>query len=253
PDVKFSAELGAEEFSDIDFLLDVLRAAGVAVSDIHFTVLLNALEKVGGKADLVGLVKALEKVRDPLSALAVDMIYGRLKAMAMAQPAQLPASGIVVVTTYGSESPSAVMRLIAWLFAYAVWAKQTCPNPPCKPRLEIYIDEAHLLLRHLEALALAWRGLRKYGVRLVAMSQDVAEFGGPLSTIIANSDTKAVLAIDPSQLQNIARAVQIDVSVLERVAGEFLPGERYGVVRFGGRAPIFIKLAQPSDVKKQQK
>ena len=251
PSIKFSAELGDEEFSDVDFILDVLRAAGVAVSDLHFTVLLNALEKAGGKADLVGLVKALERVRDPLSALAVDMIYGRIKAMAMAAPIAPPTSGVVVVTTYGSESPSAVMRLIAWLFAYAVWAKQTCPTPPCPPRLEIYIDEAHLLLRHLEALALAWRGLRKYGVRLVAMSQDVAEFGGPLSTIIANSDTKAVLAIDPSQLQNIAKAVQIDVSVLERVAGEFLPGERYGVVRFGGRAPIFIKLAQPADLAKK--
>ncbi|ABP51024.1 MAG: ATP-binding protein [Pyrobaculum arsenaticum] len=248
PRIKFSVEGGGEEFSDVDLLLDVLRAAGVAVADVHYTVLLNALERAGGSADLPSLVTALSRIRDPLNALAVDMIAGRIKALARAEPIDLPTSGLVVVTTYGAESPHAVMRLITWLFSYAVWAKQTCPRPPCKPRLEIYIDEAHLLLRHLEALALAWRGLRKYGVRLVALSQDVAEFGGPLSTIIANSDTKAVLAIDPTQLQNISRAVGVDPSVLERVATEALPEERYAVVRFGGRAPVFIRLIRPEDL-----
>lgn len=248
PRIKFSVEGGEEEFSDVDLLLDVLRAAGVAVADVHYTVILNALERAGGSADLPSLVTALSRIRDPLNALAVDMIAGRIKALARAEPIDLPTSGLVVVTTYGAESPHAVMRLVTWLFSYAVWAKQTCPRPPCKPRLEVYIDEAHLLLRHLEALALAWRGLRKYGVRLVALSQDVAEFGGPLSTIIANSDTKAVLAIDPTQLHRISQATGIDATVLERVATEALPEERYAVVRFGGRAPMFIRLIRPQDL-----
>ncbi|MEM4898448.1 MAG: hypothetical protein QXR18_09675, partial [Pyrobaculum sp.] len=60
--------------------------------------------------------------------------------------------------------------------------------------------------------------------------------------------TKAVLAIDPTQLQNISRAVGVDPSVLERVATEALPEERYAVVRFGGRAPIFIRLIRPQDL-----
>ncbi|MEM0464928.1 helicase HerA domain-containing protein, partial [Pyrobaculum sp.] len=248
PSVKFALETGEEEFSDVDLLLDILRAAGVAVSDLHYTVLLNALERAGGSADLKTLAAALSRIRDPLNALAVDLVLGRIKSLARAEEAEPPTRGIVVVTTYGTETPAAVMRLIAWLFAYALWAKRTCHRPPCKPRLEIYIDEAHLLLRNLEALALAWRGLRKYGVRLVAISQDVSEFAGALSAIIANSDTKAVLAIDPTALNNVARAVGVDPSVLERVATEALPEERYAVIRFGGRAPVFIKLAKPEDV-----
>ncbi|MEM0483347.1 MAG: hypothetical protein QW434_01395 [Pyrobaculum sp.] len=247
PEMAFSADSGEEGPSDADLLLDILRAAGVAVHDVHYTVILNALERAGGSADLAGLVGALARIRDPLSAMAVDSIYGRLKSLARARPAGLATSGAVAVTTYGDEGPASVMRLVSWLFAYALWAKRACPRPPCGPKLEIYIDEAHLLLRNLEALALAWRGLRKFGVRLVAISQDVQEFG-PLSTIIANSDTKAVLAIAPEQLERVSRAVQIDRSVLERVATESLPGERHAVVRFGGRAPIFIRLARPEDV-----
>ncbi|MGC9052014.1 helicase HerA domain-containing protein, partial [Pyrobaculum sp.] len=49
---------------DIDLLLDVLRAAGVQVLDVHFTVLLNAVQRCGGSASLRQLPECLLKVRD---------------------------------------------------------------------------------------------------------------------------------------------------------------------------------------------
>ena len=240
-----------EDFSGIDMILDILRAGGVNVTNVHFTALLNTLDAAGGKANLPKIVETLRMMRDPrtardpLLAIEIDEIYGRLKALAAAKTVELPAKGIVVVTTEGDEEPHSVMRLISWLFAYTLWAKRTCPTAQCPLRLEIYVDEAHLLLRHLEMLARMWRGLRKFGVRLVAMSQDVDEFGGPLSAIIANSDTKAILAIDPTQLPYIAQTMQIDPKVLERVASESVPEERHAVLRVGGRAPIYITLAKP--------
>lgn len=226
---------------DVDFILDILRAAGTAVYDVHYTVLYSALERCGGSASLSKLPDCVLAVRDLSNAWAVDGIYGRLLSLARSEVATVPSADVVVVHTEGDSSPGDVMRLITWLYYFVAQAKRTCPNPPCPLRIVVAIDEAHVLLKHLDALVKAYREVRKFGVIVATMTQSVRDVP---RDVIENSGVVAVLAIDPSALQETAYAVHIDPKVLERVAVESLPEERIGVVRFGGRAPIFVRLAK---------
>ncbi|MEM1597932.1 MAG: DUF87 domain-containing protein [Pyrobaculum sp.] len=130
----------------VDYLLDVLRAAGVQVFDVHYTVLLNAVSKCGGSVPLERLPECLSRVRDVTTAWAVDAVYGRLLALAKAQKARVPEAPVVVVHTEGDTTPGDVMRLVAWLYYFIAEAKRACPNPPCPYRLLLAIDEGHVLL-----------------------------------------------------------------------------------------------------------
>ena len=240
---RFSPPL-AVGLDDVDYLLDVLRAAGVAVYDVHYTVLLRAVEKCGGEAPLARLPDCLMAVRDITNAWAVDGIYGRLRLLAFAQTADVSVEGRrwVVVHTGGSTSPGDVMRLVAWLYFFVAWGKRTCPRPPCPLRLLLAIDEGHVLMRHLDALVKAYRELRKFGVAVATLTQSVRDLP---RDVVENAGLVAVLAIDPSAVAETAAATGIDARVLERVAYESLPEERVAVVRFGGRAPIYIRLPPP--------
>jgi len=131
---------------------------------------------------------------------------------------------------------------VAWLYFFVAWGKRTCPRPPCPLRLLLAIDEGHVLMRHLDALVKAYRELRKFGVAVATMTQSVRDVP---RDVVENAGIVAVLAIDPSAVAETAAATGIDARVLERVAYESLPEERAAVVRFGGRAPIYIRLPRP--------
>jgi len=238
----YAPPLRLTDAEDVDLLLDVLRASGIQVYDVHYTVLYNALSKCGGTT-LSQLPDCLLKVRDLTTAWAVDAVYGRLAALAALKTAQVDPSRPLVVHTAGSTTPDARMKLILWAIWLVVTAKAACPKPPCKTRWLLFIDEAHALMRDVSYIASVWRELRKFGVSAVLATQSVSDIPQPL---IENSGVKAVLAIEPEAVPVVAQRLYIPQSVVQRVAYEALPEERYAIVRIEGRAPIYVRLHPPT-------
>ena len=242
---RYAPPLVLKDEDDIDILLDALRAAGVQIFDAHFTVLLEALRRAANERDasLSNVLRHLRQLRaDPAFAFAVDSIYGRLAVMAQMQPAKIDLSKPVVVHSEGDTSPSSVMKLALWITYFAVTAKATCPKPPCKMRMFLVVDEGHVLLKNMDALAKTWRETRKFGVEAAVFSQSVADIP---RDIIENSGIKFILAIEPEAVPETSARLHIDPSRLQRVAYEGLPEERVGLVRIEAKSPIFVKIYPP--------
>jgi len=230
---------------DVDLLLDILRAAGIQIFDAHFTVLLEALRRAAQEKDTSyrNIVKHLEALRrDPAFAFAIDSILGRLATLAQMQMAKVDLAKPLVVHTSGDTSPSSTMKLVAWIIWLVTEAKATCPNPPCKMRLFLVVDEGHILMKNTLVLSRTWREHRKFGVEAAVFTQSIAEIPQDL---IENSGVKIVLAVEPEAVPYIEQRLHIDRSVVERVAYESLPEERVGIARVEGRAPIYIRLTPP--------
>jgi DNA helicase HerA-like ATPase len=134
------------------------------------------------------------------------------------------------------------MKLVAWIIWLVTEAKATCPNPPCKMRLFLVIDEGHILMRNVATLSKTWREHRKFGVEAAIFTQSIMEIPQDL---IENSGVKVVLAIEPEAVPHIEQRLHIDRTVAERVAYESLPEERVGILRVEGRAPIYVRLIPP--------
>ncbi len=230
---------GAE---DVDLLLDVLRASGVQIYDVHFTVLYNALSC--GPTPLSKLPDCLLKTRDLSNAWAVDAVYGRLAALAAMKTAKVDPAKPLVVHTAGSTAPDSRMKLILWTVWLVATAKRSCPEPPCRTRWLLFIDEGHALMRDVSYIVSVWRELRKFGVSAVLATQSVADIPQPL---VENSGLKIVLAVEPEAVPQISQRLYMPQSVLQRVAYEALPEERYAVVRAEGRAPIYVRLHPPPE------
>ena len=230
---------------DVDLLLDILRAAGIQIFDAHFTVLLEALRRAAQEKDTSyrNILKHLEALRrDPAFAFAIDSIFGRLAVLAQMRVAKVDLSKPLVVHTGGDTSPSSVMKLVAWIIWLVTEAKATCPNPPCKMRLFLVVDEGHVLMKNTLVLSRTWREHRKFGVEAAVFTQSIIEIPQDL---IENSGVKVVLAIEPEAVPHIEQRLHIDRAVVERVAYESLPEERVGIVRVEGRAPIYVRLIPP--------
>jgi hypothetical protein len=230
---------------DVDLLLDILRAAGIQIFDAHFTVLLEALRRASQEGDTSyrNILKHLEALRrDPALAFAIDSIYGRLATLAQMRVAKVDLSKPLVVHTSGDTSPSSTMKLVAWIIWLVTEAKATCPNPPCKMRLFLVVDEGHILMKNTLVLSRTWREHRKFGVEAAVFTQSIMEIPQDL---IENSGVKVVLAIEPEAVPYIEQRLHIDRTVVERVAYESLPEERVGIIRVEGRAPIYVKLTPP--------
>ncbi|MFZ8842351.1 MAG: ATP-binding protein [Pyrobaculum sp.] len=244
---RYAPPLVLRDENDADGVLDTLRAAGVHIYDAHFTVLFEALRRAAqeGDASLGNVLKHLRQLRaDPAFAFAVDSIYGRLSVMAQMQPAKIDLSRPIVVHSEGDTSPSSVMKLALWIIYFAVAAKAACPKPPCGMRMLLAIDEGHVLLKNMDALAKTWREVRKFGVEAAVFSQSVADIP---RDILENSGVKFVLAIEPEAVPETAARLHIDPSRLQRVAYEGLPEERVGLARVEARSPIFIKIYPPPE------
>jgi len=244
---RYAPPLVLRDENDADGVLDALRAAGVYIYDAHFTVLFEALRRAAQERDasLGNVLKHLRQLRaDPAFAFAVDSIYGRLSVMAQMQPAKIDLSRPIVVHSEGDTSPSSVMKLALWIIYFAVAAKAACPKPPCRMRMFLAIDEGHVLLKNMDALAKTWREVRKFGVEAAVFSQSVADIP---RDIIENSGVKYVLAIEPEAVPETAARLHIDPSRLQRVAYEGLPEERVGLVRVEARSPIFVKIYPPPE------
>ncbi len=230
---------------DVDLLLDILRAAGTQIFDAHFTVLLEALRRAAQEKDTSyrNILKHLEALRrDPAFAFAIDSILGRLATLAHMRMAKVDLTKPLVVHTSGDTSPSSTMKLVAWIIWLVTEAKATCPNPPCKMRLFLVVDEGHILMKNTLVLSRTWREHRKFGVEAAVFTQSIAEIPQDL---IENSGVKVVLAIEPEAVPHIEHRLHIDRTVVERVAYESLPEERVGIVRVEGRAPIYVRLTPP--------
>jgi hypothetical protein len=230
---------------DVDLLLDILRAAGIQIFDAHFTVLLEALRRAAQEKDTSyrNIVKHLETLRsDPAFAFAIDSILGRLATLAQMQMAKVDLAKPLVVHTSGDTSPSSTMKLVTWIIWLVTEAKATCPNPPCKMRLFLVVDEGHILMKNTLVLSRTWREHRKFGVEAAVFTQSIAEIPQDL---IENSGVKIVLAVEPEAVPYIEQRLHIDRTVVERVAYESLPEERVGIARVEGRAPIYIRLTPP--------
>jgi hypothetical protein len=244
---RYAPPLVLKDEDDVDILLDALRAAGIQIFDAHFTVLLEALRRAAqeGDASLGNVLKHLRQLRsDPAFAFAVDSIYGRLAVMAQMQPAKVDLSKPVVVHSEGDTSPSSIMKLALWITYFAVISKATCPKPPCKMRMFLVIDEGHVLLKNMDALAKTWREVRKFGVEAAVFSQSVADIP---RDIIENSGVKFVLAIEPEAVPETSARLHIDPSRLQRIAYEGLPEERVGLVRVESRSPVFVRIYPPPE------
>jgi len=244
---RYAPPLVLSDEDDVDILLDALRAAGVQIFDAHFTVLLEALRRAAneGDASLGNVLKHLRQLRaDPAFAFAVDSIYGRLAVMAQMQPAKIDLSRPAVVHSEGDTSPSSVMKLALWITYFAVASKAACPKPPCKMRMLLAVDEGHVLLKNMDALAKTWREVRKFGVEAAVFSQSVADIP---RDIVENSGAKFILAIEPEAVPETAARLHIDPSRLQRVAYEGLPEERVGLVRIEARSPVFVKIYPPPE------
>jgi hypothetical protein len=244
---RLAPPLVLKDEDDVDILLDALRAAGIQIFDAHFTVLLETLRRATqeGDASLGNVLRHLRQLRaDPAFAFAVDSIYGRLAVMAQMQPAKVDLSKPIVVHSEGDTSPSSIMKLALWITYFAVAAKATCPKPPCKMRMFLAVDEGHVLLKNMDALAKTWREVRKFGVEAAVFSQSVADLP---RDILENSGVKFVLAIEPEAVPETAARLHIDPSRLQRVAYEGLPEERVGLVRIEARSPIFVKIYPPPE------
>ena len=244
---RHAPPLALKDEDDVDILLDALRAAGIQIFDAHFTVLLEALRRAAqeGDAFLGNVLRHLRQLRaDPAFAFAVDSIYGRLAVLAQMQAAKVDLSKPVVVHSEGDTSPSSIMKLALWITYFAVVSKATCPKPPCKMRMLLVVDEGHVLLKNMDALAKTWREVRKFGVEAAVFSQSVADIP---RDIIENSGVKFVLAIEPEAVPETAARLHIDPSRLQRVAYEGLPEERVGLVRIEARSPVFAKIYPPPE------
>ena len=251
PDVQiidarhFMPPLRLTDEDDVDLLLDVLRAAGIQIFDAHFTVLLEALRRAAQEKDASyrNILKHLEALRrDPAFAFAIDSILGRLATLAQMRMAKVDLTKPLVVHTSGDTSPSSTMKLVAWIIWLVTEAKATCPNPPCKMRLFLVVDEGHILMKNTLVLSRTWREHRKFGVEAAVFTQSVAEIPQDL---IENSGVKVILAIEPEAVPHIEQRLHIDRTVVERVAYEALPEERIGIIRVEGRAPIYVRLMPP--------
>ncbi|MFZ8838914.1 MAG: helicase HerA domain-containing protein [Pyrobaculum sp.] len=230
---------------DVDLLLDILRAAGIQIFDAHFTVLLEALRRAAQEKDTSyrNILKNLEALRrDPAFAFAIDSILGRLATLAHMRMAKVDLSKPLVVHTSGDTSPSSTMKLVSWIIWLVTEAKATCPNPPCKMRLYLVVDEGHILMKNTLVLSRTWREHRKFGVEAAVFTQSIAEIPQDL---IENSGVKVVLAIEPEAVPHIEQRLHVDRTVVERVAYESLPEERVGIIRVEGRAPIYVRLTPP--------
>jgi hypothetical protein len=230
---------------DVDLLLDMLRAAGIQIFDAHFTVLLEALRRAAQEKDTSykNILKHLEVLRrDPAFAFAIDSIYGRLATLAQMRVAKVDISKPLVVHTSGDTSPSSTMKLMMWIIWLVTEAKATCPNPPCRMRLFLVIDEGHILMKNVTTLSKTWREHRKFGVEAAIFTQSIMEIPQDL---IENSGVKVVLAVEPEAVPYIEQRLHIDRTVVERVAYESLPEERIGIIRAEGRAPIYVRLIPP--------
>ncbi len=189
------------------------------------------------------VLKHLETLRrDPASVFAIDSIYGRLATLAQMRMATVDSTKPLVAHTNGDTSPSSTMKLVTWIIWLVAEAKATCPNPPCKMRLFLAIDEGHILMKNTLVLSRTWREHRKFGVKAAVFTQSIAEIPQDL---IENSGVKVVLAIEPEAVPYIEQRLHIDRTVVERVAYESLPKERVGIVRVEGRAPIYVRLMSP--------
>jgi hypothetical protein len=230
---------------DVDLLLDILRAAGIQIFDAHFTVLLEALRRAAQEGDTSyrNILKHLETLRrDPAFAFAIDSIYGRLATLAHMRVAKVDLTKPLVVHTSGDTSPSSTMKLVTWIIWLVTEAKATCPNPPCKMRLFVVVDEGHILMKNTLVLSRTWREHRKFGVEAAVFTQSIAEIPQDL---IENSGVKVVLAIEPEAVPHVEQRLHIDRTVAERAAYESLPEERIGIIRVEGRAPIYVRLTPP--------
>jgi hypothetical protein len=230
---------------DVDLLLDILRAAGIQIFDAHFTVLLEALRRAAEQGDTSyrNILKHLEALRrDPAFAFAIDSILGRLATLAHMRMAKVDLAKPLVVHTGGDTSPSSTMKLVAWIIWLVTEAKAACPNPPCKMRLFLVVDEGHILMKNTLVLSRTWREHRKFGVEAAVFTQSIMEIPQDL---IENSGVKVVLAIEPEAVPHVEQRLHIDRTVVERVAYESLPEERVGILRVEGRAPIYVRLTPP--------
>ena len=230
---------------DVDLLLDILRAAGIQIFDAHFTVLLEALRRAAQEKDTSyrSILKHLEALRrDPAFALAIDSIFGRLATLAQMRMAKVDLTKPLVVHTSGDTSPSSTMKLVAWIIWLVTEAKATCPNPPCKMRLFLVVDEGHILMKNALVLSRTWREHRKFGVEAAVFTQSIIEIPQDL---IENSGVKVVLAVEPEAVPYVEQRLHIDRTVVERVAYESLPEERVGIIRVEGRAPLYVRLKPP--------
>jgi hypothetical protein len=242
---RYMPPLRLTEEDDVDLLLDALRAAGIQIFDAHFTVLLEALRRAAQEKDTSykNILKHLETLRrDPAFAFAIDSIYGRLATLAQMRVAKVDLTKPLVIHTGGDTSPSSVMKLVTWTIWLVTEAKATCPNPPCRTRLFLVVDEGHVLMKNVLVLSRTWREHRKFGVEAAIFTQSVTEIPQDL---IENSGVKIVLAIEPEAVPHIEQRLHIDRTVVERVAYESLPEERVGIVRVEGRAPIYVRLISP--------
>jgi hypothetical protein len=230
---------------DVDLLLDILRAAGIQIFDAHFTVLLEALRRAAQEKDTSyrNILKHLEALRrDPAFAFAIDSILGRLAMLAQMRMAKADLTKPLVVHTSGDTSPSSTMKLVAWIIWLVTEAKAACPNPPCKMRLFLVVDEGHILMKNTLVLSRTWREHRKFGVEAAVFTQSIIEIPQDL---IENSGVKVVLAVEPEAVPHIEQRLHIDRTVVERVAYESLPEERIGIIRVEGRAPLYVRLKPP--------
>lgn len=227
------------ESDDADLVLDVLRAAGVQVYDLHYTVLLNAIDTCGGRAELGQLPECLKHVRSIENAWAIDSILGRLIDISRARPTALVPDAVVHVG--GESSPSATMRMVLWLIAYVIHARSQCPRPPCPYRWFIVVDEAHRLLKNVAFLPSIWRELRKFGIVLSIATQSLRDV--PVE-ILENSGLHLVLAVQQVAVPEVASVLHIDPRVAERVATTLVDvsAERYGLAIKEGRPPVYIRL-----------
>jgi hypothetical protein len=242
---RLAPPLVLKDDDDVDVLLDALRAAGIQIFDAHFTVMMEALGRAArdGDTSLDNVLRHLYELRaDPSYAFAVDAVYGRLASIAKMRQAKIDLAKPVVVHAEGDTTPSACMKLALWITYFAVAAKAACPKPPCKPRMFLAVDEGHVLLKNMEALAKAWREVRKFGVEAAVFTQSVADIP---RDIVENSGVKFVLAIEPEAVPETAARLHIDASRLQRVAYEGLPEERVGLVRVEARSPVFVRIAPP--------
>ena len=146
------------------------------------------------------------------------------------------------VTTFGDTRPAAVARLMAWL----AWFFTATRRSGIKQRYEylVVVDEAHVLLAGAVAMSKAYREIRKFGVAVATITQRATEID---VDIVTNSGLLAVLAISKVDVDVVAQAFGLERDAVERMATEpSLQGERYGLVRFMGRAtPLKIKLVAP--------
>jgi hypothetical protein len=200
---QYMPPLRLTDEDDVDLLLDVLRAAGIQIFDAHFTVLLEALRRAAQEKDTSyrNILKHLETLRrDPAFAFAIDSIFGSLATLAQMRVAKVDLSKPLVVHTGGDTSPSSVMKLMMWIIWLVTEAKATCPNPPCKMRLFLVMDEGHILMKNVLVLSRTWREHRKFGVEAAVFTQSIMEIPQDL---IENSGVKVVLAIEPEAVPHI--------------------------------------------------